>query len=190
MTEIECVGCGERRALMAKGMCTKCYMKKYSDEHRAVIADYHKKYHISKHGMKMKTNVNCAQYLGINVAERVLSKVFKNVQKMPMHPSGYDFVCNKGKKIDVKSSTTHMSTHDTAYWEFTVNKNTVAEFFLCIAFDDRENLTPLHVWLLPGDSVNHLKNATIAASTVHKWDEYRLDIDKTVRCCDSMRGTH
>ena len=90
----------------------------------------------------------------------------------------------------MKSSTTRMNAHGTAYWAFIVNKNTVAEFFLCIAFDDRKILTPLHVWLLPGDLVNHLKNATIAASTVDKWDEYRLDIDKTVRCCDSMKGMY
>ena len=37
-------------------------------------------------------------------AERVLSKVFKNVIRQPHYTPGFDFICGRGFKIDVKSA--------------------------------------------------------------------------------------
>lgn len=128
-------------------------------------------------------NKECAQYLGIHVAERVLSHAFKDVIRMPMNNPGYDVTCNMGKKIDIKSSCKRKN----GSWTFTINRNTTADFFLCIAFGDREELTPLHVWLIPGSKLNHLKHTAISKSTIHKWDEYRLDITKISQCCEMMR---
>jgi len=130
-------------------------------------------------------NKECTIYLGVHIAERVLSYVFKDVKRMPMHNSGYDFVCNHGKKIDVKSAC--LTRTKRPQWAFTIKHNTTADFFLCLAFDNREDLNPLHAWLLPGNVVNHLKNASISPSTIHKWDEHRLDISKISECCVTMR---
>ncbi len=96
-------------------------------------------------------NKKCSSYLGVGIAERVLSHVFKNVELMPMSNPGYDFICNHGKKIDVKSSCRYFHIGRSDSWMFTINKNTSADYFLCIAFDDREHLNPEHVWLIPGD---------------------------------------
>lgn len=128
-------------------------------------------------------NPNCAQYLGVHVAERVLSHVFKDVKRMPMNNPGYDVICNQDKLVDVKSSCTQGG----GGWSFRIRQNTVADFFLCIAFDNRENLNPLHVWMIPGSTVNHLTGLSISESTHHKWDEYRLDTSKIAECCDSIR---
>jgi len=129
-------------------------------------------------------NKECAQFLGIHIAERVLSHVFKNVERMPMHNPGYDVICNHNKKIDIKSSC----QRTTGRWAFHINRNTTADYFLCIAFDNREDLNPLYAWLLPGDKFNHLIGVEIHQSTIHKWDEYKLDISKIITYCDTLKA--
>lgn len=135
----------------------------------------------------MSENKSCSAFLGVHVAERVLSKIFKDVTTMPYANPGYDFVCNKEKKIDVKCSCKRVGSNNG--WEFHIRKNTVADFFLCLAFDNREDLTPLHVWLVPGGAVNHLQSTNISESSISRWAAHEIGVDKVVACCDSMRGT-
>lgn len=137
-----------------------------------------------KHGMSsFDENKECAQYLGVHVSERVLSNVFKDVERMPMNNSGYDFICNKGMKIDVKSSCIGKDGR----WAFTIRQNKIAGYFLCIAFDNRQNLNPLYIWLLPGDKFNNFVGVTICPNTAHKWGEYQIDIEKVVDCCETIK---
>lgn len=128
-------------------------------------------------------NKECTQYLGVHIAERVLSHVFKDVEVMPMHTPGFDFICNRGKRVDVKSSCVNKAGR----WGFTINHNTTADYFLCLAFDNREDLNPLHAWLLPGAKFNHFSGIGISPSRINKWNEYRLDLTKISTCCDTMR---
>lgn len=123
-------------------------------------------------------------FLGVHIAERVLSYVFKDVEVMPYGNPGYDFTCNKGKLIDAKSSCIRKD----GSWMFSIRRNIVADFFICLAFDNRKDLTPLHAWMIPGNKLNHLKTTSISQSTIHKWDEYRLDLSKISACCDEIRG--
>ena len=135
----------------------------------------------------MGENKACAGYLGVYVAERVLSHVFKNVQRMPNNNHGYDFICNHGKKIDVKASCIQKKPNNIVSWQFIINKNHIADYFLLLAFDNRDDLNPMHMWLIPEEKISHLHSATIAANKIHKWDEYKLDISKVTKCCDVLR---
>ena len=128
-------------------------------------------------------NKECGLYLGVYIAEEVSSQAFKNVQRMPNGNQGFDLICNKGK-IDVKSACKGKIQNN---WIFHIRHNTIADYFLCLAFDNREDLTPLHVWLIPGDKLNHLVTATIRPSTIHRWDEYKFDITKISQCCVAMK---
>ena len=128
-------------------------------------------------------NKECGLFLGCHIAERVLSHVFRDVEKMPFNNSGYDFICNHGKKIDAKSSCLLKN----GSWSFHINHNTTADYFICMAFDNLEDLNPLHVWLIPGSAVNHLMGASIRPTTINKWDAYALDISKVSECCDTMK---
>ena len=139
-----------------------------------------------KNGQRpMSENKECASYLGVCVAERVLRHVFKDVVRMPYGNPGYDFVCNRGYLVDSKSSCIIKSKNG---WSFAIRRNIVADYFLCLAFDNREYLNPLHVWLIHGGVLSHLTGASISPSTIHKWDEYKLDIDKVISCCDTLKG--
>ena len=131
-----------------------------------------------------KTNPNCSSYLGIHIAERVLSKIFKNVERMSVINPGYDFICNKNYKIDVKSATMNKK-YD--FWKFSIKKNKIADYFLCLAFDNRYDLNPQYLWLIPSELLNSKTNATISKSTLQKWKEYEKPIDEVISCCDILR---
>ena len=73
-------------------------------------------------------------------------------------------------------------------WYFTINKNVTAEYFLCIAFDNRTDLTPIHLWLIPGIDVNQKFGFNVSLNTLYKWEKYELDITKVVNYCDNKKG--
>ena len=133
------------------------------------------------------TNPNCGAYLGCIVAEKVLANVFKNVQQMPNCNPKYDFICGKGFKIDVKASCGVKNYPNS--WIFGIRRNKIADYFLCLAFDNRKDLNPKHIWLIPSSVINHLSCATISRSTLEKWTEYELmdKLDIVVSCCDTLK---
>lgn len=130
-------------------------------------------------------------FLGVHIAERVLSAVFGDIKRMPYGNPGYDFICKNGFKIDVKSSCLHPGDHRRGYWKFQIKYNTAADHFLCLAFDNRESLNPLHIWLIPGVIVSGKKTLNISNSTspLKKWKRYERPIDKISACCDTLRGS-
>ena len=175
-------------------ICKSCYNKRVKqwrqenpDKARATVTKQHRK----NGALPYDENNTCSAYLGVHVAERVLRHVFKDIEVMPYGNVGYDFICNKGKKIDVKSAcfvTSFKGGYEYHRWQFHIRRNTIADYFLCLAFDNREDLNPLHAWMLPCDKVNHLFTATISPGTIHKWDDYKLDINKVVSCCNVLRN--
>lgn len=131
----------------------------------------------------LATNKNSASYLGIVVSEQVLIRLFKDIQTMPYNNHGYDFICNRNMKIDAKSSTMGKD----GGWMFSINKNTIADYFICIAWDNRINLNILHIWLIPGKDVNHRVTIYVKKSTITKWEKYEQPIDKAILCCNEMK---
>ena len=210
-----CIECGEHNCRVVKGLCVKCYNHRYYKKNKDSIKEYqkknakkikiwNKKWHEQNHNeikirrdnrnrerglLPMSENRGCAIFLGIHVAERVLSKVFKNVEIQPHGNPGFDFICNKGMKIDVKSSCIRINKNIN-YWNFHIDKNKIADYFLCLAFDNRNDLNPLHMWLLPADKFNNKTGAGILVNKINKWDKCALDINKVSVCCDVIKGVH
>ena len=150
--------------------------RKINDERNGIIPFY--------------KNKSCGLYLGVHVAERVLSNVFNNVERMPCINPGYDFICNKNKKIDVKSGCImkrSINTSRSLAWSFDIRRNKIADYFLILAFSNRQELKPMYMWLMPANFINHLKTATITEKTLHKWANFELNIDDTIKCCDIMK---
>ncbi len=133
----------------------------------------------------MASNRSCSMYLGCHIAERVLSKLFTDVEWMPCNHPGYDFITSTGLKIDVKASCKRKD----GTWSFGIRRNVAADFFLCIAFDDRNSLTPLYLWLIPGKDVNSKVAISIRSNRMCKWDGYSLDMYDLVNQCDYIVNT-
>ena len=145
----------------------------------------HTRYNRKQGHQPFNENKRCSLYLGVHIAEQILSLAFKNVQRMPMDNPGFDFICGKGYMVDVKSACKWKTRNR---WLFHINHNTIADYFLLLTFDNREDLNPEHIWLIPGDKVNHLTGISISQSTIHKWDEYQLDVTKVTACCNTIRS--
>ncbi len=172
--------------------CGRKYNREWDEANRERATKHHLDY-CHEHGIQkpMDQMKECALYLGVHIAERVLSNFFDHIKRMPHGNPGYDFICDKGYKIDVKSSCMYQNPRDSnKTWRFSIQRNKVAEFFLCIAFDNRSNLTPMHVWLIPGNAINHLTVSTITNSCVglSKWKAYERPLDRVQLCCNKIRG--
>ena len=129
-----------------------------------------------------------ASYLGVHIAERVLGGYFDNMERMPYSNPGFDFVCGNGYKIDVKSSCAQ-TYKQYRRWNFHVFQNMIADYFLCIAFDNRESLTPQHVWLIPSNEVNSKLNFKIYDTTKNllRWSRFERPVGKAITRCQKMR---
>ena len=188
--------------------------KKYGQEHREGIREYHRNYyqehreetiersakyrenhkdHLAECTRKrmgyqsMYENKLCPAYLGVVIAERLCRHLFKDIEVMPNNHSGYDFICGKNKKIDVKSSSIHLDRSKHAYWKFNIDHNTTADFFICVAFDNRTNLTPLHLFMIPGKEVNDQGSISSTLSRIHKWSHWERDIEDAQICCAEIK---
>ena len=157
-------------------ICRKCKSKYATDyNHRTG----------RKHAMS--ENRECSTFLGVYVAERVLSHVFKDVQRMPYGTPGFDFRCGKGYMVDVKSSCRHHHPRWADSWLFHIRKNPVAEYFLCLAFDNRYVLDPEHIWLIPAGDINDRDTIGITESKLDKWQKYEQSVDRVIACCNAMK---
>ena len=104
-------------------------------------------------GLSMSESRNSASYLGIYVAERLLPKIFQEPRMMSHGNRGYDVICKNNYKIDVKSSVLRKAN----VWLFNINYNKIADAFICIAFDNRDDLNIQYIWLIPGNDVVRYK---------------------------------
>ena len=166
------------------------YGRKYYQDHREDFKTKGRDYrHRTGFCKSMSENKECSAYLGIHIAERVLSNYFDNVVRMPMGNKGYDYVCSKGKRIDVKCGCRLKQKHGSYHWVFRIRRNLIADYFLCLAFDNREDLNPLHVWLIPGNVISHLTNLSIndSETVIRKWAEHERSLKKVVACCKKLR---
>ncbi len=138
----------------------------------------------------MEDNIDCSSYLGIHIAERVLSRYFDNIIVMPHNNPGYDFVCGKGFKIDAKSGCLRHGVRGNPRWAFTIRRNSKADYFICLGFKDRQSLEPLHVWLIPRKDIGNKYTFGVSNSPkmLAKWSKYEKPLDRAVSCCEAMRS--
>ena len=105
---------------------------------------------------------------------------------MPRNRRGYDIVCNKGKKIDVKiSCATFKENSENQSFHFRIEKNKIADYFILIALDNGNDLNILNLWIVPGHEVNNKSNITTSLKTMHKWNKWKRDI-KEIKICQNV----
>jgi len=155
-------------------------------------------YNLHKRGKckPFSENKECADYLGIHIAERILSKIFQNVDRMPNCNPGYDFICNKGYKIDVKSACLFKSK-----WLFHIYNNKIADYFLLLAFDNRTDLNPIHMWLIRNNEIINTRRTSCIINeklgvTIYNsnyglsiYSKYEINdkLDKVKLCCNELK---
>lgn len=137
----------------------------------------------------MAENKLCTAYLGVVIGEQLLPSYFPGVRRMPTNNPKYDFVCPKGFKIDVKTSTLHgVNQKGVVGWRFNIKQNEDADYFACIGFDDRESLNVVRFWLIPGAKIARLTALVITTGiqSLHKWAEFEKPIETLVNSCNLL----
>ena len=170
------------RSISSDGMCIRTDCIHNSNTDKITITNCFSKSHGYNGGLK--TNRNCNHWLG-NITEIILMNMFDHVDRMPFGNPGFDFICGNGYKIDAKGACFKKNT---TRWTFGIDRNKTADYFLCLAFDNREDLNPLHVWLIPGNILNHLTATGISESTLDRWSEYEQPLDKVLMCCHTIKN--
>ena len=173
--------------------CKKCSnerSKKYNQEHQEEIVKYLRRYRQNQKKQNDKTtmyeNKSCADYLGVVIGERLCRHLFKDVEVMPYGFPGYDIVCNRGKKINVKAACI-TPNNKYFHWKFNINYNKEPDFFILVAFDNRTDLNPLHMWMIPGKEINHRSGKSIRPSTIHKWNQWERSVEEVQSCCAELK---
>ena len=175
--------------------CKECCNEKgikYYQSHRKERIKYQKKYYDEtgreKQGyISMYENKSCTTYLGIVIAERLVRHLFNDVEVMPNNNPNFDFICNKGMKIDVKTGCVTLDKGKYPHWQFTISQNTIADYFILVAFDNLTDLNPLHLWIIPGNELNNQSSANISPSTIDKWNQWKRDINDAQLCCAEIK---
>ena len=94
-----------------------------------------------------KENRLLKSFIGSYIAENGVFQLFEGSKKMKRNNPGYDIICPKSYKLDVKASV--LSRFNTLL--FKIKKNQIADYFILVAFDNVINLKPLHVWIMKSD---------------------------------------
>lgn len=144
----------------------------------------------------MNENKECSLYLGVYIAERILPLIFENVERMPQGYPGYDFICTKDKKVQVKSSSLGNNNN---IWQFHINENKIVDYFFMVALDNRYDLNVTHIWLIKnnetirGRELNDRVTLGITNNekSLIKFKKYEITnkLDDIQKICDEFKKT-
>ena len=91
-------------------------------------------------------NEDCSAHFG-EFTENIMIQTFENAKKMPYGNPGFDWTCKNGDKIDNKGVCLVCIQGKSQRWVFSIKYNNIAEWFILSAWDNRDSLNPLHVWI-------------------------------------------
>lgn len=139
--------------------------------------EYAREVHWKKGTSPMEDNEDCSSWLGVYIGEIILSKAFSNIVRMPNNNPKFDWICDKGFKIERKTAVLINGC-----WSYNVKYNNIADYFLLIAFDNRTNLEPMHIWLIKTEEMVR-KGTRAGGYTIDKmWNR------KSIQICNNVRS--
>jgi hypothetical protein len=127
-----------------------------------------------------KENRTDNRFLGVYIGENAIHKIHEGSERKKLNNKGYDIICQKGYKIDVKTTT--LSRYNT--YVFDISENKTADYFVMIGFNNIIDLKPLHIWIIRGNEkldtgriVNDLNKLIIVNEPLYisKYEKYEKD---------------
>ena len=95
----------------------------------------------------IKENRMDKRFIGVYIAENGVAKIYEESKRMPYNNPGYDIICPRGYKIDVKATV--LNQHN--MFGFGIKKNKVADYFALVGFNNIIELEPLRMWIIRND---------------------------------------
>lgn len=100
----------------------------------------------------LSDNKDCSYYFGLFIAQNYIIKTFEDPIEMPPNNPGFDWICKNGKKIDHKARCL-CNVGNCIGWKFEIKYNNIADYFILSAWDNRDSLNPLRVWIFHKDDI-------------------------------------
>lgn len=101
--------------------------------------------HWTGRNLPKELNTECSSWFG-EFTENLMIQTFEDPVKMHYGNPGFDWLCKNGEKIDNKGRCLQHAENQSERWIFHINHNNIADWFILSAWDNRDSLTPLHVW--------------------------------------------
>lgn len=147
-------------------LCKKRGFKNWSNYHDDLAkkrgfkdnSEYVKEWgHDNKVHDPMSKNYNCSSYLGVhigeNISDQILIDIFGDIEeRMPYGYPGYDRIVKGGYKVDIKTRVLN-NNGSWKGWIFPIGYNNITDYFLLLAFDNREDKNLLHILLIHKDEM-------------------------------------
>ena len=105
----------------------------------------------------MSENEECSSYFGVYIGENYVSKTFEDPIMMQYGNKGFDWICKNGKKIQHQARCLR---YDRNQWTYNIFYNNIADYFILSAWDNREDLEPLYVWIYHKDDMIRIGHGT------------------------------
>lgn len=97
--------------------------------------------------LPMEVNEDCASWFGEYISQNYVMKTFEDPIKMPYGNPGFDWICKRGERIDHKGSCLICGNYGSPHWFFNIMYNNMSDWFILSAWDNRDSLSPMHVWM-------------------------------------------
>lgn len=116
-------------------------------------------------------NKDCSRYFGNYMEKKYVMQIFEDpipfeYEKDKMgriidRTKPYDYICKKGLKIKhiascIRTDKLHVIScfgDPLLYWEYLIKNNNVPDYYILSAWNDRDSLEPLYVWIIRGDEI-------------------------------------
>jgi len=172
----------------------KCAQKRGFKDHAESAKEWA---HETGRNLPKEFNENCSVYFG-EFTESLMVQTFEGAAKMPPNNPGFDWTCKRGDKIDNKGSClVYLADRWAGRWEFYIDYNNIADWFILSAWDNRDSLNPLHVWIFHKNDIIRgkifwrrsalaINNTTKGLREFKKW-EVTDRLDKLKELCNRIR---
>lgn len=116
-------------------------------------------------------NKSCPLYFGDYIEKKYVMQIFEDpilfeykkddMGRIIDKIKPYDYICKKGLKIKhiascVRIDEFHLSSYmgdPIPYWGYLIKKNNIPDYYILSAWNDRNSLEPLYVWIIMGDEI-------------------------------------
>jgi len=123
-------------------------------------------------------NEDCPIHFG-EFTENLMIQTFEDPIKMPPNNPGFDWKCRNGDKVDNKGRCLDYDNRSNwSGWIFSIRYNDVADIFILSAWDNRDSLNPLHVWIFHKNDIIRKGNGAYAPK-VEFWKRDGFTITNT-----------
>lgn len=109
--------------------------------------------HDTGRALPKEFNKDCSKWFGEFITQDRVMKTFEHAIPAPPNNPNFDWTCKDGKKVEHKGSCLLYEPKKTPRLKFYLDYNNIADYFVLSAWDNREYLNPIYIWIFDRDDI-------------------------------------